>query len=211
MPDDVNSNRRKQMKRVTGSGTKSYATCEQSLCVICTKAYDTGTILLDRHLQDRFECNTVTGFGHPCKDCQKQLGEGSNKKVALVAIDPSRSGKHSTGGRPYPIGEGELVKPENAYRTGSIVFIAERMWPLIFNIPSPKTPMVFLEDAAVKVIEKQAKAYLVFFKARDEFLKTLPEGADEEAELKKFVDEYNDSIAANREEKPDDAETHEGD
>ena len=45
---------------------KSYVT--MALCPICNK--DTGTILLDRRLRDRFEMHTVTP--EPCDKCRKK-------------------------------------------------------------------------------------------------------------------------------------------
>ena len=42
---------------------KSYVTIEQHVCPVCGKAHDTGTILLDRRLRERFDMYTPTGYG----------------------------------------------------------------------------------------------------------------------------------------------------
>ena len=43
-------------------GTKSHVGMEQNVCPVCGKAFDTGTILLDRRLRNSLERKTVTGW-----------------------------------------------------------------------------------------------------------------------------------------------------
>ena len=51
---------------------KSYVTLE--LCPICQK--ETGTILMDRHLRDKFEMHTINPT-NPCDNCkEKYLKDG---------------------------------------------------------------------------------------------------------------------------------------
>lgn len=40
---------------------KSYVTLEQKICVVCGRSYDTGSLLLDKRLRERFEHHTITG------------------------------------------------------------------------------------------------------------------------------------------------------
>lgn len=42
---------------------KSYVSMEQNVCAVCGKTFDTGSILLDRRMQDSMERHTVTDWG----------------------------------------------------------------------------------------------------------------------------------------------------
>lgn len=92
---------------------KSHVSLEQHVCLVCGKAFDTGTILLDKRLRASMEHHTKTGWGL-CPEHQKLADDGF---VALVECDPQRSG--SPGGR---------LKPEQAYRTGRLAHLKHHVF-----------------------------------------------------------------------------------
>lgn len=63
---------------------KSYVTMEQKECILCGKHYDTGNLLMDNKLRNRFERFTCTGLGV----CEEHRKEGY---IVLIEIDPSKS------------------------------------------------------------------------------------------------------------------------
>lgn len=83
---------------------KSHVSLEQQLCLVCGTLFDSGKILLDRRLRASLKHHTTTGW-ELCPEHQRMSLEGF---VALVEIDPQRSGS--------PTGSG-LMKPDQAYRT----------------------------------------------------------------------------------------------
>ncbi len=117
---------------------KSYVTMEQKLCPICGNKQDSGALLLDRKLRDKFETKTTTGYGL-CKPCQKKSDDGF---IALVVCDPTKSTP-----------EGNILKLENAYRTGEIIHIKKKVYDDLFNQPAHKG-MVFIDsELAIKLKE----------------------------------------------------------
>ena len=123
---------------------KSYVTMEQKLCPICGKNHDTGSILLDRRLKERFDMHTTTGYDL-CKECSSLNGE----YLALVVCDSKKSGISP---------EETTLKMENAYRTGEIIRIRRTMANQIFKSDLSKMNMVFIdEEVAQKLKELKAK------------------------------------------------------
>jgi len=74
--------------------SKSYVTLEQHQCAVCGKEYDTGAILLDKRMKDRFEKHTVTGLGL-CDEDQKHYDNGF---IAVVEGVKQIDGVYRTGG-----------------------------------------------------------------------------------------------------------------
>ena len=64
---------------------KSHVSLEQHVCLVCGKAFDTGTILLDKRLRASMEHHTKTGWGL-CPEHQKLADDGF---VALVEWYPT--------------------------------------------------------------------------------------------------------------------------
>ena len=106
--------------------SKSYVTMEQHQCFICLKSYDTGAILLNRHLRPMFESKTVTGRD-PCPECAQHLGAGF---VALVEASQER---------------GEMK------RSGVYGFIKEAVWP--FDVPVPAGRICYVEPGVFTKLE----------------------------------------------------------
>ena len=97
---------------------KSYVTMEQHQCHVCGKIFDTGALLLDIHLRNRFDRNTVTGSSL-CPDCSKRIDDGFT--ILIVVKDGE------TGSNPYRTGEllfHKAADPANKL-SHSIMYIEE--------------------------------------------------------------------------------------
>ena len=120
---------------------KSHVSLEQHVCLVCGKAFDTGTILLDKRLRASMEHHTKTGWGL-CPEHQKLADDGF---VALVECDPQRSGSPAGGGR---------VKPEQAYRTGRLAHLKREAFAQVFNVPiAADQPCVFVEPGVIEQLQ----------------------------------------------------------
>lgn len=117
---------------------KSHVTLEKKLCSVCGKEYDTGSILLDRQLRERFEMYTTTGYGL-CEEDKSKFDAGF---IALVVVDKDKSFSGSDG----------KMKMENAHRTGEIIHIKKEVLFKMFNQPVD-TPMVFIEQEVADKIK----------------------------------------------------------
>ena len=118
--------------------TKSYVTMEQKICPVCANVFDTGGLLLDKRLRERFDMKTVVGLGR-CPECEKLFKEGF---IALIGIDESKSTTN-----------GELIKLEDAHRTGEILHVKKAAFEHIFTVEIPKDKMMFITQEAVEKIK----------------------------------------------------------
>lgn len=125
---------------------KSFVTLETKRCIICGKDYDSGAILINKRLYDRFEMHTCTGFGDPCNDCTEYLLGGEHGRIALVGVDETKSKMKPA--------DTEL-KQQDACRTGEISFLDKWAWQHIFTTPMPRGPMVFLSNEAIAAVENR--------------------------------------------------------
>lgn len=119
---------------------KSYVTMEQHICEVCGNPYDTGALLLDKSLRQRFDRYTVTAWGGMCPEHQKLKDDGF---IALIEVDESKSRVH-----------GDTVKQQNACRTGTIVHIREAVWDQIFNLPAPEGKIAFIPMEVTTMLQK---------------------------------------------------------
>ena len=118
---------------------KSHVSLEQHLCLVCGKAFDTGSIVLEKRLRASLQRHTVTGWGL-CDEHQKLSDDGF---VALIECDPQRSG--SPGGR---------LKPEQAYRTGRLAHLKRHVFAQVFNVPiEANQPCVFVEPGVIERLQ----------------------------------------------------------
>jgi hypothetical protein len=117
---------------------KSYVTMEQHACMVCGKAFDTGNILLDTRLRERFERYAVTGWGL-CPDDQAKTEE----YLALVEVSNAGSGSAT-------------LKPSEADRTGMIAHVRRSVLHKIFGegfeFP-PDQPMIFVEVGVIAKLQ----------------------------------------------------------
>lgn len=89
--------------------SKSFTTLQQEMCRVTGKPYDTGVLLLDKRMREKFDMHTITGWGFSPEVIEK-FEEGY---VALIEIDFEKSDKDEKG----------QITPEGAYRLGRIVYI----------------------------------------------------------------------------------------
>lgn len=121
-------------------GEKSFVSMEQHQCPVCLVKFDTGSILLERRfkhdrsgLMETLERNTLTGHS-PCPDCKTKLAEDY---VALIVIDPAKSGK------PY---ENGTLGPDKAHRTGDNVWLRRRVAVDMFGEGLERVPMAYIDQ-----------------------------------------------------------------
>ena len=120
---------------------KSHVSLEQHVCLVCGKAFDTGTILLDKRLRASMERHTKTGWGL-CPEHQKLSDDGF---VALVECDPQRSGSPAGSAR---------VKPDQAYRTGRLAPVRRTVFAQVFNVSiDDKQTCVFVELGVIDQLQ----------------------------------------------------------
>jgi len=120
---------------------KSHVSLEQHVCLVCGKAFDTGTILLDKRLRASMERHTKTGWGL-CPEHQKLSDDGF---VALVECDPQRSGSPAGSAR---------VKPDQAYRTGRLAHVRRTVFAQVFNVSiDDKQTCVFVELGVIDQLQ----------------------------------------------------------
>lgn len=112
-----------------------YVRMEQKLCAACGNKFDSGALLLHRQL--RSIKNPLTGWG-TCPDCQKRINDG------FVILIEANAPAHA-----------ECVNPEDADRTGRVMYMRKEAAAEIFNVELP-TPIAFVE---VGVIEKLEAMY----------------------------------------------------
>lgn len=98
---------------------KSYVSMEQHVCPVCCKTHDTGSILMDKHLKNRFERHTVTGW-ELCPECKKKYDDGY---IALVEVDRSKS---------------KDMTLQGVWRTGALAHVRVEAWNKIFSLPLPE-------------------------------------------------------------------------
>lgn len=99
---------------------KSYVTLETHVCPVCGKEHQTGDLLLDRRLQNKFDRETVTGFSI-CFDCEKQY----DGKIIFIEIDRWKSGS--------PDPKTDRINPNEAFRTGTVFGIRESVARELFS------------------------------------------------------------------------------
>lgn len=117
---------------------KSYVTLERKVCPACGKEFDTGALLMDTRLRDRFNKHTLTGWGL-CPDDAAKVAEGY---VILVGANAPE--------------HGSTVRVEDADRTGDLLYLRREVAESIFNLPEIPD-MVFVDPEVVTLLKKQAE------------------------------------------------------
>lgn len=126
--------------------SKSYVTMEQHVCPVCTQAHDTGNLLLDTRLQERFDMHTPTGW-ELCPDCARLRDDGY---VALIVCDPRKSVMH----RGDTKDGAAIAKLEDAYRTGDYVHIRLAAFQSIFNTSPPSGLVAFIDEEIFEFLKE---------------------------------------------------------
>jgi len=117
--------------------SKSYVSMEQKVCIITGKTYDAGSILLDKRLKNSMDINTITGWGIS-PEAQDIINDD---KIALIGVDESKS----------KITNGNIL-PEDAYRTGEIVYIKKSIADNMFNIVI-NNDFIFVDKEVINIIK----------------------------------------------------------
>ena len=123
---------------------KSYVTMEQHLCLVCGNPYDTGAVLLDRRLRNRYNKHTLTAWGM----CPEHEALRQDDYIALVGCDESKSTKQANG---------NLV-PGGAYRTGAIAHLKRHVWENIIDVPVPEQMVCFCEEEVIQMLQGMQQA-----------------------------------------------------
>lgn len=123
--------------------SKSHVGMDTKICPVTGKKHDVG-ILLDRRLQETLERENITGW-ELCPEVKEQLDKGF---VALVACDPEKT--TVTNGK---------VLPQNAWRTGEIMYIRREVAEGMFNMKLPA--FVFAEQAVVLKLQEEHKDIII--------------------------------------------------
>lgn len=118
---------------------KSHVSIEQKICSVCGQVYDTKSLLLDTKLKERFDRNTITGWGL-CPEHQKLFDDGY---LAMVEIDPEKSTFN-----------GNTLKPEDAYRTGRVAHLKREFAEHLLgeSTPSKELPLSFIDKEVMDML-----------------------------------------------------------
>jgi hypothetical protein len=117
---------------------KSFVTLEQHVCPVCGNVHDSGALLLDRRMREKFEMHTVSGYGL-CDACKKLKDDGY---IALVEV------KNMYGSN---------IKQEDANRTGLIAHVRCSVWKNIFNEEiDPEQFMAFVEEGVIQKLQEMS-------------------------------------------------------
>lgn len=100
---------------------KSLVTMEQHQCPVCGIAHDTGTVLLDRQLRDKFEDRTVTGISL-CPEHKAMVDAGF---TILIEMNSAMQ------------------------RTGRIVQVKHEVWPNIFDAAIPAGGVAYVDGDTI--------------------------------------------------------------
>lgn len=120
----------------------NYVALGKHVCPVCGQLRDSGEVLLHRRLGNIKE-PAVTGQSL-CAEHQRLFDEGY---LALVGVDESKSGP-----------KGATLRPEDAYRTGSVMHILRHIARQMFNVELPDNlPMCFVSQEVIDMLKKQAK------------------------------------------------------
>lgn len=112
--------------------SKSYVTLEKQICPVCGEISDTNALLMDMRLRDRFEKDTVTGWGF-CEEHQKVLDDGF---IILVGVEDQSSSR---------------PQPDQVTRTGEVLYMRKELAETMINIKV--NDMAFIPPAVVDIFK----------------------------------------------------------
>lgn len=118
--------------------SKSYVTMETAICPICGKDSETGAILIDTRMRDRFEMRTPTHWDL-CPEHKKLHQDGF---IALVEVKNTVMTRN--------------LKPDEAVRTGLMCHVKREVFLQLFGAGAPADiPMVFVEPGLIQGINER--------------------------------------------------------
>lgn len=110
--------------------SKSYVSMEQHQCPVCLSVFDTGNLLFDTRLKDRFAHHTLTGHSL-CKACQEKKDAGY---IALIEADETTRA-----------------------RTGVVAHIRASVWPHVFNTSPPEGGIAMCGPDVMRLLQAEAQ------------------------------------------------------
>lgn len=125
---------------------KSYVTLEQHVCAVCCITFDTGVLLIDKRLRNKFKLTTVTAMSL----CKEHAALKEQGYVALVEIDPAKS-KSITK-------DSEVLHQRDAYRTGNYAHLREAVFRDLTSKEPPECGVVFVDAEVIdwlKTLQKE--------------------------------------------------------
>lgn len=124
---------------------KSHVSLEAHVCPVCGDEHETGSILLDKRMQQSLERVTVTGASL-CAECKAQADKGY---IAMVEIDKNKSGVSA--------GQ-DTMSVRSAYRTGNVAWMQRDVAEKIFEgrtMPTVAQPVVYVEVGLLQMLESK--------------------------------------------------------
>lgn len=120
----------------------SYVALNNNICPICGKKDE--SILMDMKLRDNaFDKKTVES-NYICENC---LGYIDNGMIALIGIDPSKSGNANNN----------LIKAEEAYRTGEFLFMKREAAENMINFSIGDHYILFCDQKVIEMLKNKYK------------------------------------------------------
>lgn len=121
---------------------------EQCKCPICTKDFQTGALLLRKHLlkpghESHDREVPVTGW-EICPEDRQKIADGF---FPMIVIDPNRSEMMPNGN----------ISLEGAYRTGEILYLKKEVAERILNV-EVVTSFSFIDEAGAEKIKNMANS-----------------------------------------------------
>lgn len=120
---------------------KGFVSLGYKICPVCEKQIN-DCVLLDKHLRKTLEYKSFVGFAL-CEDHKK---EGF---TTLIGVDPEKS-----------VTENGKIIPQEAYKTGRILFIKNEVCAQIFNLNIEDVywnDFVYIEDNVIDLIQERFK------------------------------------------------------
>lgn len=124
---------------------KSYVSIEQKVCPVCGKRHDSGALLVDKRLRDRFHKTTTTGWDM-CKEDKERFDQGY---IALIEAET-------------PPGTTSLTL-ETANRLGRVIHMKHEAFQRLLgdekaglDVAGNKLPLVFVASEICDWLEKLA-------------------------------------------------------
>ena len=113
---------------------KDFVSLGYKVCPVCEKQTD-DCVLLDQRLRKTIERKTCMGFAF----CEEHKKEGF---ITLIGVDSEKSNY-----------DGGKIRPENAYKTGRVVFLKKEVFAQIFNTKINTFDFVYVEDKVIDFLQ----------------------------------------------------------
>ena len=118
---------------------KSYVGMTQYVCPVTGQTWQGNEILIDRRLRKSLDRYNTVGM-QVCPEVQEKIDKGF---IPLVVCDPEKS--KITNGR---------TKPEDAYRTGEVIYMKKEAFFRVFNIEKLDKHFAYIDPATRDYLEE---------------------------------------------------------